>query len=130
MNCTVCTPLSSTQASPLDSAHKLPGHWLLAKLGKRVLRPGGLELTRGMLERLNIQPRDAVVEFAQTPPAPGRDQFHRHQAMTTYRIRTTVPIHDPTLTGHPRGADDASAANIPLRGTNRCVICCLTKGTQ
>lgn len=24
---------------------KLPGHWVLAKLGKRVLRPGGLELT-------------------------------------------------------------------------------------
>ncbi|HOX56333.1 MAG TPA: methyltransferase domain-containing protein [Candidatus Paceibacterota bacterium] len=42
----------------------MPGHWLLAQMGKRVLRPGGLELTRVMLERLNIQPRDAVVEFA------------------------------------------------------------------
>lgn len=42
----------------------MPGHWLLARLGKRVLRPGGLRLTRFMLERLDIQPRDDVVEFA------------------------------------------------------------------
>ena len=25
---------------------KMPGHWVLARLGKRVLRPGGMELTR------------------------------------------------------------------------------------
>jgi ubiquinone/menaquinone biosynthesis C-methylase UbiE len=42
----------------------MPGHWLLAKLGKRVLRPGGLELTRTMLNQLNIQSRDSVIEFA------------------------------------------------------------------
>lgn len=41
-----------------------PGHWLLARLGKRVLRPGGLELTREMLGALDVQPADAVVEFA------------------------------------------------------------------
>ncbi|MDG3012958.1 class I SAM-dependent methyltransferase [Speluncibacter jeojiensis] len=34
-----------------DSAH-LPGHWLLARLGKRVLRPGGVELTSAMLDNL------------------------------------------------------------------------------
>lgn len=64
MNCTVCTPASETPGSPQDNTHKMPGHWLLAKMGKRVLRPGGLELTRVMLERLNIQSRDEVVEFA------------------------------------------------------------------
>jgi len=46
----------------LDAA-KIPGHWLLLRLGKRVLRPGGLELTRRMLDGLNIQPDDDVVEF-------------------------------------------------------------------
>jgi SAM-dependent methyltransferase len=46
------------------AASKMPGHWLLARLGKRVLRPGGLNLTRQMLESLAIQPSDAVVEFA------------------------------------------------------------------
>ena len=31
---------------------KMPGHWVLARLGKRVLRPGGMELTRRMLDVL------------------------------------------------------------------------------
>ena len=43
---------------------KMPGHWLLARLGKRVLRPGGRELTHQMLDALNIQSSDDVVEFA------------------------------------------------------------------
>ena len=64
MNCTVCTPASETRVLPQDNMHKMPGHWLLARMGKRVLRPGGLELTRVMLDRLDIQSRDDVVEFA------------------------------------------------------------------
>lgn len=43
---------------------KMPGHWALARIGKRVLRPGGLELTRMMLEALCITSDDHVVEFA------------------------------------------------------------------
>lgn len=43
---------------------KMPGHWLLARLGKRVLRPGGLKLTRTLLDELAIGPSDEVVEFA------------------------------------------------------------------
>ena len=43
---------------------KMPGHWVLARLGKRVLRPGGMELTRLMLKLLAITPADEVVEFA------------------------------------------------------------------
>lgn len=64
MNCTVCTPASETHGSSPDNTHKMPGHWLLAKMGKRVLRPGGLELTRVMLDRLAIQSSDTVIEFA------------------------------------------------------------------
>src|SRR5262245_7978111 len=64
MNCTVCTPASESHVSSPDNTHKMPGHWLLAKMGKRVLRPGGLELTRVMLGRLDIRSSDAVVEFA------------------------------------------------------------------
>jgi ubiquinone/menaquinone biosynthesis C-methylase UbiE len=64
MNCTLCAPASDTPPAAPDAAHKLPGHWLLAGLGKRVLRPGGLELTRAMLAELNIQFTDSVVEFA------------------------------------------------------------------
>src|SRR5688572_1087831 len=43
---------------------KMPGHWVLARLGKRVLRPGGRELTRRMLKALRISTKDEVVEFA------------------------------------------------------------------
>jgi SAM-dependent methyltransferase len=43
---------------------KMPGHWLLAQMGKRVLRPGGLELTRRMSDALAIRASDHVVEFA------------------------------------------------------------------
>lgn len=43
---------------------RMPGHWLLARLGKRVLRPGGLRLTRRLLQSLSIGPADDVVEFA------------------------------------------------------------------
>ncbi len=43
---------------------KLQGHWILARAGKRVLRPGGLELTRRMLDALAIRPEDRIVEFA------------------------------------------------------------------
>jgi ubiquinone/menaquinone biosynthesis C-methylase UbiE len=49
--------------SDLDT-RKMPGHWLLARLGKRVLRPGGLGLTAQLLETLAIGQNDTVVEFA------------------------------------------------------------------
>lgn len=39
------------------------GHWLLARLGKRVLRPGGVELTRTLLANAGLAGGD-VVELA------------------------------------------------------------------
>ena len=36
----------------------------MSRLGKRVLRPGGRELTRWLLERARLQPGDRVVELA------------------------------------------------------------------
>ncbi len=41
----------------------LPGHWLLARLGKRVLRPGGKKLTEQMLGDASVRDAD-VVELA------------------------------------------------------------------
>ncbi len=43
---------------------RMPGHWLLAQMGKRVLRPGGIELTSQMLAGLEVGTDDDVVEFA------------------------------------------------------------------
>jgi hypothetical protein len=62
------------------AAGKMPGHWLLARLGKRVLRPGGLELTRSLLEALAIRSSDAVVEFAPGLGATTRLALNRHPA--------------------------------------------------
>lgn len=45
-------------------ADRMPGHWLLARLGKRVLRPGGRELTDRLLAGLSISVDDDVVEVA------------------------------------------------------------------
>ena len=60
--------MTSPQPTPMPGdelkAEKMPGHWLLARLGKRVLRPGGRQLTHRMIEALNIGPSDAVIEFA------------------------------------------------------------------
>jgi SAM-dependent methyltransferase len=51
-------------AARLLETARMPGHWLLARLGKCVLRPGGIELTRRMIAALSISRDDEVVEFA------------------------------------------------------------------
>jgi cyclopropane fatty-acyl-phospholipid synthase-like methyltransferase len=56
--------MQSTLPGENLQTQKMPGHWLLARLGKRVLRPGGLELTHRLLDSLAIKPEDTVVEFA------------------------------------------------------------------
>ncbi|MDX9749615.1 MAG: class I SAM-dependent methyltransferase [Flavobacteriales bacterium] len=43
---------------------KAPGHWILARMGKKVLRPGGRELTVKLMEALAVTPSDDVAEFA------------------------------------------------------------------
>ncbi|WP_087024741.1 methyltransferase domain-containing protein [Thaumasiovibrio subtropicus] len=43
---------------------KKAGHWVLAQLGKKVLRPGGKAMTQAMLSGLAIGEQDDVVEFA------------------------------------------------------------------
>ena len=37
------------------------GHWMLAKLGKRVLRPGGRELTELLIKEIQNTPEDDIV---------------------------------------------------------------------
>lgn len=62
---------------------KMPGHWVLARLGKRVLRPGGMELTRQMLDALNIVSEDDVVEFAPGLGLTAQLTLKRHPASYT-----------------------------------------------
>lgn len=50
-------------------ASRMQGHWLLARLGKQVLRPGGIDLTRRMLAAAALAPGERVVELG---PGVGR----------------------------------------------------------
>src|SRR5215207_10859913 len=56
--------MTATRPGAGLKTEKMPGHWVLARLGKRVLRPGGMGLTRRMLASLGIREADDVVEFA------------------------------------------------------------------
>src|SRR5699024_9180267 len=43
---------------------RMPGHWILANMGKKVLRPGGRRLTHWMHGNMAIASYDRVVEMA------------------------------------------------------------------
>lgn len=86
----------------------MPGHWVLANLGKRVLRPGGLELTHGMLDALDIGELDDVVEFA-----PGLGE-------TT---RLALAARPSTYVGVERDEQAADIVRGILEGdTQRCIV--------
>jgi SAM-dependent methyltransferase len=63
----------------MDAA-RMPGHFLLARLGKRVLRPGGIAMTRQILKTLDIQASDRVIELAPGPGATARLALARRPA--------------------------------------------------
>ncbi|HEX7322035.1 MAG TPA: methyltransferase domain-containing protein [Mycobacterium sp.] len=60
----------------------LPGHWLFARLGKRVLRPGGLGLTERMLADAHLPGVD-VVELAPGMGRTAREILQRHPGTYT-----------------------------------------------
>jgi hypothetical protein len=87
---------------------KMPGHWVLARLGKRVLRPGGMELTRRMLAALRIGKNDKVVEFA-----PGMG----------VTAQLTLALAPESYTAVERDEEAAKIVSGYLRGARqRCVV--------
>lgn len=106
-NNTVTDPRRPEMPGASIAPAKLPGHWTLAKMGKRVLRPGGLELTHAILERLRISAADDVVEFA-----PGL-------GATTRLILANTPA---TYTGIERDPAAAGVVRELMRAaTDHCV---------
>lgn len=79
------------------------GHWILAKMGKRVLRPGGKELTLKLLDGLTITPKDNVVEFA---PGIG------------YTASKIVSHHPKTYVGIDADRDVVKTLSKKITGTN------------
>lgn len=83
------------------------GHWILAKMGKRVLRPGGKELTLKMINHLNIKQTDDIVEFA---PGIG------------YTASLTIQKQPKTYTGVELNEEAAHNLRKTINGKSRKII--------
>lgn len=83
------------------------GHWLLSKMGKRVLRPGGKELTLRLLNGMHFQPTDDVIEFA-----PG----------TGYTAFQVLQKHPKTYTGVELNEEAAARLKSKINGSGRQII--------
>ncbi|MBN8834900.1 MAG: SAM-dependent methyltransferase [Sphingobacteriales bacterium 39-19] len=88
----------------IDSAQ---GHWLLAKMGKRVLRPGGKDLTLKMINGLHISPQDRVIEFA---PGIG------------YTAEKVLALQPQSYTGIELNEEAASLLRKKIQGASQKII--------
>lgn len=107
----VISPTSSAVSEAVPAANldpaRVAGHWLLARMGKRVLRPGGVETTEWILQSLGISTTDDVVEVA-----PG-------MGATTGLLLGADPA---SYTGVDRDPEAAALVGGLLDGENRRVI--------
>ncbi len=83
------------------------GHWILAKMGKKVLRPGGKELTLKLIDNLNIMKTDDIVEFA-----PGLG----------FTASVALQKHPKSYTGIELNEEAAELLRKKIRGSNERII--------
>lgn len=83
---------------------RMPAHWMLARLGKKVMRPGGLTPSLHMLDALKITPDDDVVDMW-----PGL-------GVTTER---TLAARPRSYTAIERGAAEAARVQRVLTGAEQ-----------
>ena len=83
------------------------GHWILAKMGKKVLRPGGKELTLKLIDNLKIKQSDDIVEFA-----PGLG----------YTASVTLQKNPKTYTGIELNEEAANNLRKIIKGEGRKII--------
>jgi SAM-dependent methyltransferase len=86
---------------------KAQGHWVLAKMGKKVLRPGGRELTKKLIEALHINQKDDLVEFA-----PGLG----------FTASMALEKHPGTYTGIDANEDAVKHLRKTISGQNHKII--------
>lgn len=83
------------------------GHWLLSKMGKKVLRPGGKELTLKLLNAMDFSPKDEVIEFA---PGIG---------YTAFKV---LEKHPKTYIGVELNEEAASGLRKKINGPGRQIV--------
>lgn len=83
------------------------GHWILAKMGKKVLRPGGKKLTEKLIQSLHITPQDDIVEFA-----PGLG----------YTAGLALQNNPKSYTGVELNEEAAGITRKKIKGENRQII--------
>lgn len=71
---------------------RMMGHWLLAKIGKTVLRPGGIEMTNALLDHAHVREAESIVEFG---PGVGR---------TATLLLAAGPRHYTAVDPNPEGS--------------------------
>jgi hypothetical protein len=105
------TPTSRAADLPVPGEHlnpaTMPAHWLLARLGKKVMRPGGSALSDALLSGLAIGPGDDVVDLA---PALGD---------TVRRVEAARPT---SFRGVERGKAEAERAQQLGGRRYECVV--------
>lgn len=110
------------------SVERMPAHWLMARLGKRVLRPGGLETTRWLLDQAKISTSDDVVEFAPGLGITAREIL-QHQPHSYVGVERDASARAVTLrrlsrmSVNPARVIEGDASKVPLEhGTATVVI--------
>ena len=104
---------SSSPAAPLPvpgehlNPATMPAHWLLARLGKKVMRPGGSALSDVLLAGLAIGPGDDVIDLA---PALGD---------TVRRVEASGPA---SFRGVERGKAEAARAEQLAGRRYECLV--------
>ena len=83
------------------------GHWILSRMGKKVLRPGGKELTLRLINGLNINAKDEVIEFA---PGIG------------YTAMKVLDNNPKTYTGIELNEEAAKDLRKIIKGENKKII--------
>ena len=120
--------MTTTATEPLPGSElavdRMPGHWLLARMGKRVLRPGGRELTDRLLAALAIGPADDVVELAPGLGATTELVLDRQPATYVGVDRDPVSAErvSHVVSGLGRSVVNASAADTGLPDDSADVV--------
>ncbi|MFV0540866.1 MAG: class I SAM-dependent methyltransferase [Aestuariibaculum sp.] len=91
------------------------GHWLLAKMGKKVLRPGGKELTLKLVNALSINNEDNIVEFA-----PGLG----------FTAAITLQQNPKSYTGVELNEEAANILRKNISGINRNIVVANAANTE